>query len=309
MKLIRGLDNIPKHHLACVATIGNFDGVHVGHQAIIEQLQQQAKTFNLPSVIIIFEPTPKEFFKGLQAPPRLSRLREKIQLLSQYQVDEVLCIHFNEDFARLPAPQFIETILVKQLNVKHLIVGDDFRFGCKRLGDFKLLQKHGAHYDMQVSATASVKINGERVSSSLIRDYLKAGNLSQAARLLGHAYTLCGRVAHGDKRGRLLGFPTANIYLHRRVSPILGVYCIKLHGIAGKCYNGVANVGSRPTFAGTRILLEVHLFDFDQEIYGAQVCVEFIHKLRDEKKYANFELLKEQIFRDASEAKAFFERY
>ena len=309
MELIRGLQNLRPKHQGCVATIGTFDGLHLGHQRILVDLQKKAVEHRLPSCVIIFEPQPDEFFLKKEAPARLSRLREKLIVLQQFDIDRVLCLQFTQAFSQLSADEFINQILVDGLGVKHLVVGDDFRFGHKRAGDFALLQQAGNDFGFKVEHKSTLEIDNERISSTRVRKALEHGELTKAEQLLGRPYGMCGRVAHGDKRGRIIGFPTANIYLHRNVTPILGVYVVKVYGLPGGPVQGVANVGNRPTFDGTRTLLEIHLFDFDQDIYGHYVRVDFMHKLRDEKRFDSFELLKEQIFKDAENAKLYFHNY
>jgi riboflavin kinase/FMN adenylyltransferase len=305
MELIRGLHNLRERHRGCVATIGNFDGVHLGHQTVLGQLSEKAAELAVPSMVITFEPYPLEYFSPAEAPPRLTRLREKIKALTRYAVDRVLCLRFDDTLASMPAEDFIQ-LLVAALNVRYLVVGDDFRFGHKRHGNFAMLQAAGARHDFQVVNLHTFAIENERVSSTRIRDALARGDLGTAEKMLGRPYRMCGRVAHGDKRGRTIGFPTANIHLHRNNTPVSGVYAVEMFGIEGEPIQGVANVGTRPTVDGTRSLLEVHLFDFSREIYGAYVNVEFVHKLRDEKKFDSFEILKQQIARDADEARDFF---
>jgi len=253
MELIRGLHNLKPQHLACVASIGNFDGVHLGHQAIIKQLQREAKKRSVPVLLIIFEPQPQEYFvKGLP-PARLTRLREKLQALQHYGVDRVLCIGFNAMFADMSAQTFIHKLLIERLAIQYLAVGDDFRFGKNRSGDYALLEKASQKYLFSLEGVASISQNAERISSTLIRRHLLAGELAQAESLLGRPYSMCGRVAHGDKRGRQWGIPTANVYLHRPVSPLLGVYVVEVFGINKQSYYGVANVGNRPTITGLSI--------------------------------------------------------
>lgn len=306
MKFIRGLYNLPSNQAGSVVTIGNFDGIHRGHVELLKKLNTKAAELKLPATVIIFEPQPNEYFGGAKTPPRLMRLREKLSMLKKQGVQQVLCLNFNKMLAALSAEQFVEQVLIAGLNIKHLIIGDDFRFGYQRLGDFELLQRYAASHNFAVDKMPTFILQDERVSSSRIRRVLEAGDLKAASDLLGHPFTLSGRVAHGAKRGRIIGFPTANIYLHRKAVPIAGVYVVKMHGITRAALPGVANVGTRPTVDGTRSLLEVHLFDFNQDIYGRHVEVEFIKKLRDEKKYDSFELLKEQIFKDAAQARQFF---
>jgi len=306
MELIRGLHNLRPEHRGCVATIGNFDGVHLGHQAVLGQLAEQAEKMGLPTVVIIFEPQPHEFFAGSEAKPRLTRLREKYQALKRYSVDRVLCIRFDREFANLKAESFIDQVLIQGLDVQYLVVGDDFRFGRGREGTFDLLKDTGRKKGFPVVTMHTFSIDGQRVSSTLVRDALFSGDLELAEKLLGRPYRMCGRVAHGDKRGRTIGFPTANIHLHRKASPVQGVYAVEMFGIEGEPVAGIANVGNRPTVDGTRSLLEVHLFDFDQEIYGQYVQVDFDHRIRDEMKFDSFDQLKQQIKKDVIEARDWF---
>jgi len=304
MELIRGLHNIRASHRGCVAAIGNFDGIHLGHQQVIKQLIEQAKIHKLPALLITFEPHPKEFFSHSEIPARLTRLREKLQLVSQTKIDRVLVIRFNKTFSQLSAEHFVRQILVDALQIKYLIVGDDFSFGHNRAGNVELLRQLGEQFDFKLATVTTLKnAQQQRVSSSAVRAALAAGDLLAAKQLLGRCYSMWGRVAHGQKRGRIIGFPTANIYLHRQVSPLKGVYAVKVYGLEQEPLMGVANLGNRPTVDGTRTLLEIHLFDFDQQIYGQYLRVDFIHKLRDERKFESFELLKQQIFKDAQQAR------
>ena len=308
MELIRGIHNLRPRHRGCVATIGNFDGVHLGHQAVLGQLAEQAESMGLPMVVITFEPQPQEFFAPSEARPRLTRLREKYQALKRYSVDRVLCLRFDQRLASMPAEDFIDQVLVEGLDVKYLVVGDDFRFGRQRLGTFELLHQYGQQAGFPVVNMHTFSIDGERVSSTRVRDALEQGDLALAEKLLGRPYRMCGRVAHGDKRGRTIGFPTANIHLHRKTSPVQGVYAVEMFGIEGEPVKGVANVGNRPTVDGTRSLLEVHLFDFAADIYGQYVHVHFLHKIRTEMKFDSFERLKLQIQADEKRARAWFSR-
>lgn len=305
MELIRGQHNLRPRHYGCVATIGNFDGVHLGHQQILHQLTAPAAALGLPRLVITFEPQPQEFFSS-QVPARLTRLREKLLALAERGVDRVLCLEFNQRLAATPAPAFIEELLVRRLGVRYLLVGDDFRFGHRRQGDFRLLCQAGQQHGFQVARTHSFLVNGERASSTRIRQALAQGQLELAAALLGRPYAMCGRVAHGDRRGRQLGYPTANIHLHRRATPLAGVYAVMLHGADAAPLPGVANVGRRPTVNGVREQLEAHLFDFDRDIYGRHVKVDFIHYLRPERRFESLSLLQQQLVRDECEARAFF---
>lgn len=306
MELIRGLRNLPRFPRGCVATIGNFDGVHLGHQAVLGQLAEKAQELGLPAVVITFEPYPQEFFARGATPPRLTRFREKIQALRRYSVDRVLCLRFDRALASTPAEDFIRRILIEGLGVRYLVVGDDFRFGHRRQGDFAMLKAAGAQQGFQVANRHTFSIDGARVSSTRIREALARGDLRGAEKLLGRPYRMCGRVARGDQRGRMLGFPTANIYLHRKASPVQGVFAVEVFGLDAEPLPGVANVGTRPTVDGTRALLEVHLFDFAQDIYGRYVQVDFLHKLRDEQRFASLDELKRQIAVDGQQARDFF---
>lgn len=305
-ELIRGLYNFSAQNKGCVATIGNFDGVHVGHQALLAMVVEQAKARKVPSVVITFEPQPGEYFASGIPVARLTRWREKFHALAQCEVDKVLVLPFNQRVAELTAGQFVLDVLCNGLGVRHLIVGDDFRFGRARQGDFEFLKEAGKQYQFTVENMPSVIIDSERVSSTRVRKALANADHRLVERLLGHPYFMEGRVVYGDKRGRSMGFPTANIYLHRKVAPVQGVYTVRMHGLSKQGLPGVANVGIRPTVGGTRSLLEVHLFDFDQDIYQQQVRVEFCEKLRDERRFDNFDLLKEQIWLDALQAKEYF---
>ena len=306
MELIRGLHNLRPRHRGCVATIGNFDGVHLGHQAVLGQLAEKAGQLGLPTTVVTFEPHPQEWFFPDRAPPRLTRLREKLTALRRYSVDRVLVLRFDARLAAMEAAAFVERILVGGLGVRHVVVGDDFRFGRNRAGDFAFLRAMGARHGFDVVAMHSFRIDGERVSSTRIREALAAGDMDTAEKLLGRPYRMCGRVAHGDRRGRDIGFPTANLHLHRRASPVLGVFAVEVFGVPGEPVPGVANVGVRPTVDGTRALLEVHLLDFAGDIYGRYVQVDFLHKLRDERRFASFDALRAQIRRDVEAARAWF---
>lgn len=307
MKLALGLHSSNLPHQGCVATLGNFDGVHLGHRAIIERLAEEGQRLNLPVCVVIFEPQPREFFDPDNAPPRLMRLREKVDRLSELPVDHTLILRFTSALASLPPETFIEKILVRALGTRYLVIGDDFRFGHRRAGDFSLLKARGALAGFEVSDTPSVLIDGLRVSSTLIREALLAGDLDQAARLLGKPYEVCGRIIHGAKRGRALGFPTANLLLQRKNTPVRGVFAVTMRGLRDSPLPGVANVGNRPTLSGDEtLLLETHLLDFTGDIYGKRVEVEFHRKLRDEHRYPGPDELRAQIERDIAAARDFF---
>jgi riboflavin kinase/FMN adenylyltransferase len=306
MELIRGLYNLGPEHHGSVATIGNFDGVHLGHQAVIGQLAEKADHFGLPTVVITFEPQPREYFTHGETPARLTRFREKMQALRRFSVDRVLCLRFNDALASMDAREFIRRVLVDGLGVKYLVVGDDFRFGRGREGNFQMLEAAGKRHGFQVVNMHTFKVDGERVSSTRIRQALEVGDFEAAEKMLGRPYRMSGRVAHGDKRGRSIGFPTANIHLHRKKTPLAGVFAVEMFGLNAEPVAGVANLGTRPTVDGTRTLLEVHLFDFSDDIYGRHIGVDFLSKLRPEKRFDSFEALKLQIEEDVRQAKAYF---
>lgn len=304
MQLIRGINQLQPFAQGCVLTIGNFDGVHIGHRIVINKLAEKGRLLGLPVVVMVFEPQPLEFFLKDNAPSRLTRLREKIIHFEHLPVDNLLIVHFNQRFANMDPDYFIKQILVERLNVKYLVVGDDFHFGKTRRGNFSLLQEAGQQYGFNVTDTLSYLIKGTRVSSTLIRDALNEGDLATAESMLGRNYSVCGRVVHGEKLGRKIGFPTANIQMLRKNTPIAGVFAVTMTGIAGKPVNGVVNVGTRPTVdGGSKVLLETHLFNFDQDIYGKYVEVHFKHKIRNEMRFQSVEDLKRQIQLDTAQAK------
>ena len=300
MELIRGLHNLRARNSGCVATIGNFDGVHLGHRAILAQLLGRAVARELPSALICFEPQPQEFFAGANAPSRLTRLREKLELLSATSLSRVVLLRFNRDLATLSALDFVEQILVDGLGVRDLVVGDDFRFGHNGEGSFDLLVEQGARLGFEVHKRATFSAAGGRVSSSWIRDALANGELDLAAELLGRPYAIGGRVQRGRQLGRTIGFATANVSLGRVSSPLRGVYAVRVAGLGETLWPGVANLGRRPTVDGERMLLEVHLFDFDADVYGRHLRVEFVQRIRDERRFASLDELKQQIARDAT---------
>ena len=318
MQLIRGFYNLANHSVlanGCILSIGNFDGVHLGHQQILSRLINKSAESGLPSVVMLFEPQPREFFAkkagdltACNVPARLMRLRDKLKYLEKSGVDFVLCVRFSERFAKLTAEEFIQDLLVKQLKVRYLSVGDDFRFGAKRAGDYHTLQEAGKTFDFTVEESHTHSFEQHRISSSLIRELLQKDELALVKKLLGKPYSVAGRVAHGNKLGRTIGFPTANIMLNRLVVPIHGVYAVKVETKTGT-YQGIANIGNRPTINGTKPLLEVHIFDFNRAIYGEAIEVSFIKKIRNEVKFANFEALKQQIQRDKTQAVEFFEGF
>lgn len=307
MHLIRELTHLKPLKDGCVLSIGNFDGVHTGHKKVIDKLSMQGKLMNLPVVVMVFEPQPLEFFLGENAPSRLTRLREKVIQFRTLPIDKVFVAKFNQSMANYDAEDFITDYLVKRLNVKHLIIGDDFHFGKARCGNFSLLKEKGKLLGFEVEDTNSYAINSHRVSSTLIRDALGDGDLVKAILLLGRDYSVCGRVAHGKKLGRTIGFPTANIQMFRKNTPIAGVFAVTMTGIDDKEIQGVANVGTRPTVdGGQKVILETHLFNFNKDIYGHYVEVHFKQKIRDEIRFDSLDDLKIQIEKDIITAKQIF---
>ncbi len=304
MQVIRGLHNLRAEHRGCVVTIGNFDGVHLGHQSVFRHLLEKGRELGLPATVVTFEPQPREFFQPQGAPARLTRMREKLRAMQDAGIERVVILEFNKRLACMVAEQFVQELLVDGLGVSFLSVGDDFRFGQGRRGDFDLLRRMGAEHGYEVENMNTYMLDADRVSSTRIRQLLTQGELRAAEECLGRPYRICGRVAHGDKRGRTIGFPTLNVNLHRIVSPLWGVYAVRVLGLADQPLPGVANIGNRPTVdGGTRYLLEVHLFDFARSVYGEHVQVEFVRKLRDEKKFDSFDALRQQILADAAAAR------
>ncbi|MBY6188061.1 bifunctional riboflavin kinase/FAD synthetase [Marinobacter hydrocarbonoclasticus] len=302
MELIRGIHNLAERHRHCVLTIGNFDGVHRGHAAVIRRLVALAREYDVPATVMVFEPQPQEYFRGDAAPARLNLLRDKLDRLAELGVDRVLCVRFDARFADWEAEDFVQQLLVDKLAVRYLVVGDDFCFGRARRGNFAFLQAAGSAHGFDVEDTASCRLGQERISSTLIRNALAAGDLTAAERMLGHPYQISGRVAHGDKLGRTIGFPTANILLKRIVVPISGVFAVRVQTEDGLWHNGVANVGRRPTVSGQQCRLEVHLFDFNADLYGQHLHVRLHTWLRDEHAFPSLEALKAQIRLDAERA-------
>lgn len=290
-------------------TIGNFDGVHRGHEAMLDALSRAARRLGVPACVLTFEPHPREFFAPDKAPTRLTSLREKLELLAACAVDRVHICRFNYSFAQITAEEFIERILVRGLGARWILVGDDFRFGARRTGDLAMLKQAASRHGFEVEALPSVTLGGERVSSTSVRTALAAGHLARARELLGRPYSISGRVVRGDGLGRKLGFPTANVQMKHNRPPLTGIFAVSVAGIGDSMRRGVASLGVRPT---VRVhgppTLEVHLFDFDGELYRRHVRIEFHHKLRDEEKYADLTALTRQIARDVEDAKSFFNR-
>ncbi|PLX73662.1 MAG: bifunctional riboflavin kinase/FAD synthetase [Azoarcus sp.] len=305
MQVFRGFPEQAKE--ACVLTIGNFDGLHRGHQALLKQLTDKAGALGVPAVVLTFEPHPREYFAPDKAPARLASLREKLQLLATSGVDRVHVCRFDARFSTQSASSFIEDVLVKGLAVRHLFIGDDFRFGAGRKGDFAMLQAAGRDFGFGVESMPTLAVAGERASSSAVRSALAGGDLEHAAQLLGRPYSIAGRVVHGDKIGRQLGFPTLNIQLKHRRPPLSGVFAVSVEGLEGGRLAGVANVGVRPTATDAgRARLEVHLLNWSGDCYGAHPRIHFLLKIRDEMKFASLDELKTQIARDADTARDWF---
>ncbi len=308
MKLIRGLYNLTRPLPASAVTIGNFDGVHRGHQLVISQLKQVAASASLPTVVIIFEPQPIEYFAPGKAPKRLSRFREKIAYLKTQQIDYLLCLHFDQKLAGQSAEEFVQKILVESLNTRHLVIGDDFHFGKNRQGNFQFLKDNSERFGFMVDETETLMVDGERVSSTRIRESINRGDFEKAAELLGRPYSLSGRVAHGQKLGRQLGYPTINIKMGDKTLIVKGIFAVNVKGIDNRVLQGVASIGTRPTVNGVDTILEVYILGFDQDVYGYSVEVEFLHKIRDEEKFDSLEELSTWIGRDTEKAIAFFKQ-
>ena len=289
-------------------TIGNFDGVHRGHQLVISQLRRVAEAAGLPTVVIIFEPQPIEFLAPERAPKRLARFREKIAYLKAQQIDYLLCLRFDAELAALSAEDFVQRILVDSLNTRHLVIGDDFHFGRNRQGNFEFLQQNSGRFGFQVDETETLLQDGERVSSTRVRDCIQRDDFDGAAALLGRPYSLSGRIAHGQKLGRQLGYPTINIKMGDKTLIVKGIFAVRVKGIDNRELRGVASIGTRPTVNGVDTILEVYILDFDRDVYGYRVVVEFLHKIRDEEKFDTLDELSAHIARDTEKAKAYFDR-
>ena len=302
MKVSRSVGAVDFSDSGCVLTIGNFDAVHIGHQKILQQLRIKANDMGLPLVVMTFDPNPEQFFRGSQASARLSSVSGRYFALRDLGVDLMVVLPFKQKLASTSAEDFIEKILLQGLNVKMLLIGDDFKFGSKRRGDFAMLEDYGKTHGFEVGQFETVKFDGERVSSTRVRATLANGDLSYAKKLIGRHYSMTGRVVTGQKLGRQWGFPTLNLPVNNH-PPLTGVFAVKVGGLGDKIIPGVANLGTRPTVDGLTTLLEVHLFEFDQEVYGKRICVHFIEKIRNEMKFPSFDDLKTQIGKDAERAR------
>ena len=310
MKVFRGLPN-DRARAPCALTIGNFDGVHRGHQALLAHVRSASASLGLEAAVMTFEPHPREYFAQRsgdlsKAPARIANLRDKLGDLAKAGIDRVIVEHFNEHFAAVAPDDFIERVLVEGLHVKWLMVGDDFRFGARRAGDIQMLQDAGRRFGFHVETLPAVMHGAQRISSSAVRAALAEGDFARTSELLGHPYTMSGHVIHGQKLGRTLGFPTLNLRVVHRPA-LSGIFVVQVHGLADQPLPAVASLGVRPTVEDAgRMLLEVHLFDFAQSCYGKLVRVEFLAKLRDEEKYVDLPTLTAAIDKDAAQARAFF---
>ena len=305
MRLARTIGSFPFDLVAqgSVATIGSYDGLHRGHQKLLGHVLDHARAKGLPSIVMSFEPTPKEFFAQERPPARLMRFREKFEALAEFGVNVFYCPRFNEAMKNISADTFIRRILIHSLNIKHLVIGDDFRFAQDRAGHLQTLQRAGVALGFSVEEMPSVIIGEERVSSTVIRNALWEGNLEHARQLLGRDYRMSGKIVEGQRLGRTLGYPTANVNLNRLQSAVMGIFAVRVSGKDWGPLDAVASVGTRPTFEGTKPLLEVHIFDFDKDIYREYIHVDFIARLRNEEKFNDVKDLVEQMHRDSDRAK------
>jgi riboflavin kinase/FMN adenylyltransferase len=311
MRLVRHVSELPYSVVdaGTVVTIGSFDGVHRGHQELLQRIIATAQTNGMKSLVMSFEPTPREFFQAAQPPARLMRFREKFEALRDFGVDIFYCPRFARQMRDITAADFVRRILVHGLNARTVVVGDDFRFARKREGNLEILQRIGRALDFSVQQVPSIRISGNRVSSTAIRQVLQQGDAALAQTLLGRPYRMSGKIIRGEQVGRTLGFPTANVDLRRRQSAVSGIYAVRVHGLANFALDGVASVGNRPTFGGSKPLLEVYLFDFDEEIYGKYISVDFIAQLREQKKYEDVADLVAQMHADADNARSILQGY
>ena len=306
MEFIRGAHNIAPRHHGCVASVGNYDGLHPGHRQVIQSLANRGRELGLPVTIVSFEPHPLEFFVPHAAPPRLMSVREKLEGLTRLDVDRFLCLRFNHELANTEPEEFVRNLLISKLGVRHIVVGDDFRFGRNRRGDFEMLRAIGRSSNMEVVRTESFIVAGERVSSTRIRECLGSGDLIHASRLLGEPYSISGRVVRGDGNGRKWGFATANIRIKIQKPALQGIFVVEADVGGATSLPGVASLGTRPTVDGSKFSVEVHLLDFDEDIYGRRMRVRFLQKLRDEIKFSSIETMCEQIQRDIRISRDYF---
>ncbi len=310
MELIRGLHNLRPRHRGCVATIGAFDGVHLGHQEVLRHLQSRAKELKLPSMVIVFEPLPREYFAPIEAPARIMSFREKLEAMRDFGIDRLLRIRFNEQLREMSAQRFVDEIFVDGLGVRYVVLGDDFRFGADRQGDVGFIQQQGKQYGYEAGPTPTLEWDGERISSTRIREALESADFSTAESLLGRPYSISGKVIYGRQLGKTIGTPTANLELRRLRAPLSGVYVVEVDGPGLERAVGVANVGVRPTVDDSiKANLEVHLLDREIQLYGQHIEVAFRHKLREEKKFGSVEELRENITKDIADTRAWYQQY
>lgn len=311
MEVIRDIANAVNQGVfkkGCVLTIGNFDGFHLAHKALLEEAITSSRKMKLPSALMTFHPHPRNYFAKKEVFPRLMTLREKWLALQLYPLDYLLCLRFTQSLADLPAIDFVNQILVDQLNVKLIIVGDDFHFGASKLGDYAMLKQLGAEYGFEVKKINAITKDNKRISSKLVRNLLAKGQCQEVIKFLGQPYSLFGPVIYGDQRGRTWGFPTANIPLYRKIPPLIGIYIVRVHG-PDFIADGVASIGFRPVFQVKKPLLEVHILDFDRDIYGEYLRVEFVEKIRDEADFESVDLLIKQIADDVVKARVYFSQH
>ena len=303
MELVRGLHNISRRHQGCVLTVGNYDGVHLGHQKMIGVLKSRAAELRSTATVLVFEPSSKEFIDPEGAPPRLTRWREKFLALAAQGVDRLVTLRFDEYMRAMTHECFVEELIVEGLGTRHMVVGNDFRYGCNAGGTIDNLRAAGEAHGFGVEQIAPFVFDGVRVSSTAVRERLARSDFAGAARLLGRPYSMLGRVVHGTRLGRTLGFPTANLRLMRRKPPVQGVMAVRVFGIEPGPMQAVASLGTRPTVDGKNMLLEVHVFDFAGDLYGREIEVEFVAKLRDEVKFDSLDALTVQMQSDAAQAR------
>ena len=305
MRLIRSPDTLEQRSAPgpCVAAIGAFDGLHLGHQVILRQARDLARARNERSVVVSFEPTPAEFFSSAEPPARLTCFRERVELLCELGIDELFCPRFAT-IRHWHPERFVDELLATRLRASHVVIGHDFRFGAGRAGTLGWLKERGEQLGIEIVDIDPVRLAGARISSTAIRAALADARLDDAAAMLGRTYTIAGRVVYGRGLGRDLGFPTANVNLKRKLSPVQGIFAVRVHGLQDEPLDGVASVGTRPTIGGGDALLEVFIFDFDRDIYGQYITVEFVEYLREEKTFPDLETLRRQMQADAAAAQA-----
>lgn len=306
MEIIRGLHNVRDRHKGCVSTIGTFDGVHLGHKQLLISIRERAAEYKTRSLLVTFEPQPREYFRGSLVPARLTRFREKMSLFEEEGIDHVLCIPFNERTRTIQAQAVIDQFLVRMLDVRHLVVGDDFRFGSNAEGNYDMLKEAGRQHGFGIDQIDTLELDSKRVSSTLIREALADGDLRLASKLLGRCYFMMGSVVKGRQIGKTLGIPTANIRLQRYRSAVEGIFAVTVQGL-DQTHRGSAYVGTRPTIQGTDPLLEVHLFDFDGDLYGERLKITFHKKFRSDEAFESIGDLQDQMFRDLEAVRAWFD--